>query len=182
MQEIGCNGMVISNDRSDEPGIISVLSSRSIIARCDIPAAFEAYASLLNTLDDFPVRVLNMNERVPHVPGVYWVSEIGNGIDEQIHYVTSVIDIEEGMLKYIAYWLTENLLSDRLAEMPGTLKTLFEIRRTGKHDHLFPEWFAVFYDHQGGGFPLLAYRSVLEDKRFGDWVQSARERMMAYRL
>ena len=86
------------------------------------------------------------------------------------------------MLKYVAYWLTENLLSDRLAELPGTLKTLFEIRRTGNQEHLFPEWFAVFCDQKGGSFPLLAFRSILEDERFGNWAQTACERMAVYRL
>lgn len=182
IQEIGCNGTAISDEGSDEPGIISVLSSRSVVARCDIPAAFEAYAGLLRALDEAPARALNTDERVPNAPGVYWLSDPDGSAEEKSHYVTCVVDIEEGMLKYVAYWLTENLLSDRLAELPGTLKTLFEIRRTGNQEHLFPEWFAVFCDQQGGSFPLLAYRSILEDERFGNWAQTACERMPVYRL
>lgn len=152
-------------------GVIAALQQKSVDARRDIPAAFEAYSLLLRALDRHPAQAIEDGSTPSQEAGVYVLNN---------HYVICATPIEAGMLRYEALWATEYVFSEKLKDLPGTLMTLFEVEHINEQQHLFPEWFSIFIDHQDGRFPLLTMRSVLADERFNDWVKLAHERMGEY--
>lgn len=92
----------------------------------------------------------------------------------------AITDIEAGTLAHVAHWLCANLLLDQIKQMPGKLYTLFEIRRIAGEDHLFPEWFSLFFTTDGGCVPIVAHKSMLDLDGMDNWVSQSQKRMRDY--
>jgi hypothetical protein len=160
-------------------GFLTLMGRKSKAIRQDVPAAFEMYTLLQHFWSKLPFRLTPMDEtKAPLAMTAGFDHDVSNG------RLVALIPIEAGTLPHVSYWLCESIRSGTVTAMGGLLALAFTIENHDGVDHLLPDWFAAFYvdgkaDHC---VPILALRSVAEDDRFGEWVETALHRMSAFGL
>lgn len=161
-------------------GFVSVMAKSAPAIQKDIPAAFEMYTLLEHFLKSLPIRQAALGfdaETLELEPGIV--------VDHDGNKVVALLPIQAGQLGEVAFWLADALPSREVKTLPGILALVFSVETHEDIKHLLPEWTAAFYV-QGLArhcVPILALKSVLEDKRFGgDWVAVALHRLASFAL
>jgi len=141
----------------------------------DIPVAAEMLGLLRHFLPTLPYQVTK-DGLLALDPGIYDYTELG--------HVVALIPLHAGELDLVAYWLSQAMQSPKLVALPGMLALPFSIEIHDGQRWLIPEWFALFYVDRSPKHcvPLLAFRSVLNDGRFADWVPAALVRADSFGL
>lgn len=166
----------ISQDvfNNGEAGFISIMAKKGSQTMQDIPAAFEAYTLLEHFISKIPL--IHCHSSYEIIPSIVALPN---------DKLVALFPIEDAELAIVAHWLTSNLVSDIVKQMPGVLAIPFSIEMHEETEFLLPEWFGVFYvdSDSNHGIPILTLRSILNDTHFqGDWVNIALERMSAFGL
>ncbi|WP_426810504.1 hypothetical protein ABOC32_06680 [Pseudomonas sp. WOUb67] len=161
-------------------GFVSVMAKSAPAIQKDIPAAFEMYTLLEHFLKSLPIRQATIGygaQMLDLEPGIV--------VDHDGHKVVALLPIQAGQLGEVAFWLADALPSREVKTLPGMLALVFSVETHEDIKHLLPEWVAAFYV-QGQArhcVPILALKSVLEDKHFGgDWVAVALHRLASFAL
>jgi hypothetical protein len=160
-----------------DDGFISLMARQRPSIATDVPAAFEMYALLEHGLGRYPFSV---------VTGAIDVHDLRAGVryDQASGRLLALVPVGQGELPYVAHWISNQLLSERVRAMPGLLALPFAVEQHDGQTHLLPEWFCAYYVDGMAVHcvPLLALKSVVDDERFDDWVGTAIARMDAYGL
>lgn len=163
-------------EAADAGSMLAVMGAHenSSIAH-DIPVAAEMLGLLRHFLATLPYQATK-DGFLALDPGIYDHTESGQ--------VMALIPIHAGDLDLVAYWLSQSIQSPKLVALPGMLALPFSIESHDDQRWLIPEWFALFYVDGAPEHcvPLLAFRSVLDDGRFADWVPAALARAESFGL
>lgn len=164
-------------------GLVQLLHSKGPKFAADIPAAFEYFSLLehvITTCNPIEI-VLTESSRKFSVNGL----STGVYVTEAQKQLLLAIQVEAGMLSYVAHWITETIPSEKIKALPGTLVIPFALEDHGNASFLLPEWCAAFYvdGEDEKCIPVITLRSVLHTESIPpDWTLSALYRLHSYDL
>ena len=162
-------------------GFIAIMNkTKALSVKADIPAATEAYSLLSHFLALSPFCRFTLDANAPKVeikPSTFY--------DEHNQRIVTLINVGKGELEHLGHWLADNIKSQSVKQMSGTLALCFSIETHSGQEHLIPEWWSAFYigSDQGRCIPLLVLKSFIQNYQgSGEWVDLAIARMSLFGL